>query len=141
MKFWDSSAIVPLLVEQSHTQAMLKLCGQDKEMLAWWGTEVECVSAIARLEREEKLTQEDTLFAIERLKELKKVWHEVQPIEDIRMTAERLLRVHALRAADALQIAAAFIVCEGRPSGLEFVCLDSRLTLAAQKEGFSVISY
>jgi hypothetical protein len=52
--------------------------------------------------------------------------------------ARRLLRVHPLRAADSLQLAAAVLASEGRPSTLEFVCLDDRLGIAAQREGFRV---
>ena len=51
----------------------------------------------------------------------------------------RFLRVHPLRAADALQLAAAFIAAERRPSSLEVVTLDDRLAAAARKEGFALI--
>jgi hypothetical protein len=48
------------------------------------------------------------------------------------------LRVHPLRAADALQLAAAFVAAERRPSSLEIVTLDQRLAAAARKEGFGL---
>jgi len=51
----------------------------------------------------------------------------------------RLLRVHPLRAAGALQLAAAFSAAEQRPSSLEMITVDDRLASAAQKEGFAVI--
>ena len=63
-------------------------------------------------------------------------WHEVEPSEEIRQSAKRLLRVHDLRTADALQLAAAFFVAEARPSTLEFISLDERLLDAARREGF-----
>lgn len=47
-----------------------------------------------------------------------------------------MLRVHPLRAADAAQLAAAFVAAERHPSSLEFVILDMRLAAAARKEGF-----
>jgi hypothetical protein len=50
--------------------------------------------------------------------------------------ARRVLRVHALRAADALQLAAALLVSEGNPGSLEVVTLDDRLLDAARREGF-----
>jgi hypothetical protein len=53
--------------------------------------------------------------------------------------ALRLLRNHPLRAADALQLAAALIASEETPQTLEFICLDDRLALAARREGFTVI--
>jgi hypothetical protein len=51
MKFWDASAIVPLLVAEPTTRPLQVLAGRDPEMLVWWGAEVECSSALALLER------------------------------------------------------------------------------------------
>jgi hypothetical protein len=59
-------------------------------------------------------------------------------VSEIKMTARRLLRVHPLRAADALQLAAAFVASERRPPTLEFVCLADRLNDAARREGFVI---
>ena len=67
-------------------------------------------------------------------------WQEVVPSGAVRNVAQRLLRVHPLRAADALQLAAATIASEREPASLEFVSLDERLNVAAQREGFIVIS-
>jgi predicted nucleic acid-binding protein len=65
-------------------------------------------------------------------------WNEVDPSDEIRETAARFLRVHALHAADALQLAAAFAAAERRPALLEKT-LDERLANAAHKEGFLVL--
>ena len=54
-------------------------------------------------------------------------------------TADRVLRTHALRAADAFQLAAAIVAADGEPRSLTFVTLDARLALAAGREGFPVI--
>jgi hypothetical protein len=43
------------------------------------------------------------------------------------------------RAADALQLAAAFIAAERRPPSLEVITLDERLAVAARKEGFALV--
>ena len=135
MKFWDSSAIVPLLLEEEATAAMLKHVRADRDLIVWWSTPVECASAIARLEREgARAAQVAEAFAL--LDELGSSWTEVEPHRDVRDVARRLLRVHQLRAADALQIAAAYLAAEGRPSTLEIVTLDDRLSHAAAKEGF-----
>lgn len=107
-------------------------------MIVWWATEVECVSAIARLEREGRLTSESTRAALERMDALATGWHEVQPVASVRRTARRLLRVHALRAADSLQLAAAMIASEAHPESLEIVSLDDRLIDAACREAFPV---
>src|SRR5204863_1626963 len=101
--------------------------------------EVECVSAVARLERDEALDGKAVAQAFKRLGRLAAAWHQVDPTDGVREAAVRLLRVHPLRAADSLQLAAAFVAAESRPASLEVVTLDDRLALAAQKEGFVVI--
>ena len=139
MKFWDASAIVPLLVAESMTRSVQTLARRDPDMLAWWGSRVECASALARLERDALLDRKDAALAFDRLKQLADAWHEIEPSEILRENALRFLRVHPLRAADALQLAAAFVAAERRPSSLEVVTLDGRLADAARKEGFELI--
>ena len=108
-------------------------------MLVWWGSEVECVSALARLERDGGLAPQAITLSLKRLGRLAAGWHEIDPSDAIREAAVRFLRVHPLRAADALQLAAAFLAAERRPASLEMVTLDDRLANAAGKEGFVVV--
>ncbi len=136
MRFWDSSALVPLVVDQAATNLVMALFERDPAMFVWWGTEVECVSALARLERERAIDRIRAEDADGRLKALADAWREVEPSQIVRECAIRFLRVHALRAADALQLAAAFVAAELRPSSLEMVTLDDRLADVARKEGF-----
>jgi uncharacterized protein with PIN domain len=56
VKFWDASAIVPLLMTEATTKAVQTLAEKDPTMIVWWATEVECAGAIARLERDDALT-------------------------------------------------------------------------------------
>jgi predicted nucleic acid-binding protein len=139
MKFWDASAIVPLLMTEPTTKTLQALAADDPAMLVWWATEVECASALARLEREGALDQPTVIEAFHRLKRLAAAWHEVDASDSLREAAVRFLRVHVLRAADALQLAAAFVAAERRPSSLEVITLDERLAAAARKEGFVLI--
>lgn len=138
MKFWDASAIVPLLVAEATTKGVQAIAEQDSTMLVWWATEVECASAIARLERDGALDDVAGAEAFDRLRHLASGWHEVEPSDAVREAAVRFLRVHPLRAADALQLAAAFVAAERRPSSIEVVTLDDRLAAAARKEGFAL---
>ena len=138
MRFWDSSALVPLLVREPRTSTLSALYKQDPAVLAWWGSEVECASAIGRLERAGALDVDSAGHALSRLDSLQDAWQGIQPVGEIKMTARRLLRVHPLRAADALQLAAAFVASERRPPTLEFVCLADRLNDAARREGFVI---
>ena len=139
MKFWDASAIVPLLVAEESTRRLQALAAKDSAMLVWWGTTVECISALARLERDDALNARAMTLTLQRLRQLAGSWHEVDPSDEIRETAARFLRVHPLRASDALQLAAAFAAAERRPASLEIVTLDDRLANAARKEGFAVL--
>ena len=66
-------------------------------------------------------------------------WNEVQPTEEVRNRAERLLRIHKLRAADALQLAAALVWCGDRPAGRVLIGADGNLSEAAAAESFTVI--
>ena len=75
-------------------------------------------SAIARLEREGALEAAAVAAAFARLKRLGEGWHEVEPSDGVREAAVRFLRVHQLRAADALQLAAAFVAAERLGAGL-----------------------
>jgi predicted nucleic acid-binding protein len=136
MKFWDSSAVIPLLVPEVMSDQTQKLFGSDPVMIVWWATEIECTSAIARRQRQVQLAEELAMDAFRRLSALQAGWHEVEPSDEIRESAKRFLRVHDLRTADALQLAAAFFVAEARPSTLEFVSMDERLLAAARREGF-----
>ncbi len=139
MKFWDSSAVAPLLIKEPSTKAVQKILEKDSDMLVWWGTEIECVSAIVRLEREMKISLGNIEKAFERLDCLKGAWNEIIPAEIVRRTARRMLRVHSLHAADSFQLAAAFCASNGQPSTLDFVCFDKQLLLAAEREGLKVI--
>ena len=139
MRFWDSSAIVPLLTTEassSWVQAELEL---DPSVVVWWGTEVECTSALTRLERDGALSAREVTAATERLAAMVGEWDEVRPVERIRPLAERLLRTHPLRAGDAIQLAAAILAADANPDSLPFMTLDDRLALAAEREGFPVV--
>ena len=138
MKFWDSSAVIPLLVSEAMSGSIQKLFDDDPIMVVWWATEIECTSAITRRQRQGGLGDAIATEAFTRLSALRAAWYEVEPGEEIRESAKRFLRVHDLRTADALQLAAAFFVAEAQPSTLEFVSLDDRLLTAARREGFGL---
>jgi len=138
LRFWDSSALVPLLAAEKRTRVVQSMYTRDPEAVVWWGTVVECASAISRLERDGAMSTEDAAESFARLDLLAPSWMQVDPSDEIRESARRFLRVHPLRAADALQLAAALAAAERRPSTLAFVTFDDRLREAAGKEGFLI---
>jgi predicted nucleic acid-binding protein len=139
MRFWDSSAIIPLCLRESTSEAVKGLLKSEEDMVVWWTTRIECLSALSRRHREKTLSSNDNLKTRAILSALAEAWSEVQPTEMIRQRAERLLSIHPLRAADALQLAAALIWAQENPRGLALVCLDHNLREAALREGFSVL--
>jgi hypothetical protein len=132
VRFWDASAIVPLIVHEPTTAETKAMLAADAEMSVWWGTEIECASAVAR-------RAPDASKAETRLEALKDSWQEVEPSDSMRETARRAARVHRLRAGDAFQLAAALLAAEGDPRTLPFVTLDDELAQAATLEGFPVV--
>jgi predicted nucleic acid-binding protein len=124
VRFWDSSAVIPLLVREASSPALRKLAKKDPQMIVWWGTPVECVSALSGLEREWPTAGGAVESALKRLEALARIWHEVQPVEQVRRMSLRLLRVHPLRAADALQLAAAIAASRNNPPDLPLVSLE-----------------
>ena len=139
MNFWDTSALVALGVEEAQRPLALRILEADDRMAVWWGAAVEYVAAISRRERDGSLTTEEASENLLRLRALSQVWYEVQPGQRIKVLAQRLLRVHPLRAADSLQLAAALVSSEEDPSSIGFVCFDVRLNQAASREGFTVL--
>jgi len=137
VRFWDTSGLVPLLLEQEMTARVRELFAEDAEVVAWWGTSIEIASAAARLRREGVLPVAGEERMLELLRTLRDGWIEVAPSEEVRQQAQRLLRVHSLRAADALQLAAAH-VWAGSSRDARLVTFDERLALAARLEGFKI---
>jgi uncharacterized protein len=139
VRFWDSSAIIPLLIHEPTSPWASATHRDDFVMAAWWGAAVECVSALARRERDGEIEAATSVAGLDRLDELAASWLEIAPTTRVRRTAIRLLRVHPLRATDALQLAAGITAAEDHTASMPFVTSDARLALAAQREGFEVI--
>jgi uncharacterized protein len=137
--FWDSSAVVPLLVADTQSAALSALMTTDREPTLWWGSPVECLSALYRRHRKQPLPQAALSGGLDRLRALVEHLDTIIPSDDVRRRAGRLVATHPLSAADAFQLGAALIWCEEQPAGETFVSLDERLREAARREGFKVL--
>jgi predicted nucleic acid-binding protein len=115
------------------------LVADDPDMMVSWASHVECGSAVHRLRREGVFNPADAAQLLSGLAGALDAANVVQPGDELCAMALRLLGVHPLRAADALQLAAALLWSRGRPAGKDFVCLDERLRTAAILEGFVVL--
>jgi uncharacterized protein len=138
--FWDASALVPLCVEQiPHTTKSQSLL-EKYAISAWWGTQVEIVSALTRLLRAGALTHPEFIRSRTEMRRISDNWQAVTPSDRVAMLAQDLLERHPLRAGDALQLAAAMVWCEESPKGEVFITTDRRLAEAAAQLGFALES-
>jgi predicted nucleic acid-binding protein len=137
--FWDSSALVPLLVPEDSSASLTRHIRSDSTPTIWWASPVECRSAIHRRHREGVVSDALLGEALRRLTRLIEAVDAVAATEEVRGRAGHMLATHPLRAADALQLAAALSWCEGSTAGQSFVCLDRRLRDAAGREGFALL--
>lgn len=139
MRFWDTSAIIPLFIAERGSTRVQSWYRQDSEIVVWTLTRVELLSAIARRRREEPQAAAALSVARRDLLRAWDQWSEVTAVEITRQLAERLIESHPLRAADALQVGAALVAAEHDPTSFEFVTFDRNLANAAEREGFSVL--
>lgn len=138
MRFWDSSAIVPLIVYEEETDYSMKALSDDRQVVIWCLSRVEVMSALCQRVQEGRLIERDFQNAKKRLGDFMEHVYEVSAIEKVRQRASRLLEVHPLRAADACQLAAALVATQEDPDRLTMLCFDERLANVASKEGFVV---
>lgn len=138
MRYWDASALVPLVVGEADTARREAQLREDAEIVTWWASRVECASALNRLARTGDMAEDQLAAALRKLDTLASGWIEVVPSDRLRARVLRLLRVHPLRAADALQLAACLAVCGDNPAHMVFLSADGRLLAAADKEGLTV---
>jgi len=135
--FWDSSALVPLCVAQPQTAKARMLYG-SYGIVAWWATQVEIMSGLTRLDRTRQIDHDRFLIGKQIAQEIVRGWLSVGSTGSIAAVACSLLEMHPLRAADAMQLAAALEWCEGKPKGNVFLTFDKRLSEAAGLAGFAL---
>lgn len=139
MRFWDSSAIVPLIIEESHSNTCRQILRIDSAQIVFCLSRTEILSALCRRRREDRLDDGDLDIAEARLESLACRWTEVHAITRVREAAEELLHRYPLRAADALQLGACIAIFGKQRRDREFVVLDDVLADAARDEGFKVV--
>jgi len=127
---------VPLIVKQPSSPAVQQWMAQDPEIVVWTLTPVEMVSALRRLVRSNQLGEDEANRAESLLVELAKRCHLIVDVELVKAIACRVLRVHSLRAADALQLGAALAWAGSNTQGCVLYTFDQQLAGAAGREGF-----
>lgn len=140
MRYWDASALVPLVVAEPETERVRSWLAEDGHIVTWAWTLTEISSAVERRAREGSLSRPQRRGVLERIESLAQSWDEVTDVLAVRSRANALLARHPLRVADAGQLGAALLIHEQLAGPLVFVCLDRRLSLAAERESLRVVS-
>lgn len=139
MRYWDASALVPIVVNEPSTERVRSWVQEDPAIVTWAWTRVEITSAVERLTREGTLTRAQRRTVLDRFTALADAWDEVTDVLAVRSRAVSLLARHPLRAADAAQLGAALLIDEHVEATLTFVCFDDRLAEAAEREGLVIL--
>lgn len=139
MRYWDASAIVPLVVAEPDSELVRTWLSEDDRIATWAWTRTEITAAIERRTREGTLSRQQRREVIERFDAFARSWDEVTDVLAVRARATALLARHPLRAADAGQLGAALLIKEQLAGALMFVCLDRRLSSAAELESLRVL--
>lgn len=139
MRFWDTSALVPVVVAERATPRVRRWMLEDGDVVVWTLTRVELLSALARRRREAPQAAGPLLAARRDLLAVWERWSEVTAVDLVRRQAERVVESHQVRAADALQIGAALVAASDQPESLTFVTLDIAQAEAAEREGLRVL--
>lgn len=139
MRFWDTSALFPVAVHERATSRVRQWIAEDRDVVVWALARVELLSAVSRRRRELQHAPAWLMRARREFLEASERWAEISAIDLVRVHAERVIERYPLRAADALHIGAALVACDGDPTSLDFVTLDSAQARAAEVEGFRVL--
>lgn len=141
MRFWDSSALVPLLVVERGTSVAARWLREDPRVMVWTLTRVELLSALARRRRIDASYAPAIAAARRDVFEIWERWSEITAVDVVRRHAERLVESHPIKAGDALQLGAALVAVEQNPELYEFVTLDENQATAAEREGLRVLTW
>jgi predicted nucleic acid-binding protein len=138
MRFFDASALVKKYVRETDSARVRRLLRSGEVALSRL-SEVEVVSAFARLARDEAISVAQRNRAAAAFVSDLMAWHVIELTPDVMATARRLLMQHQLRAGDAVQLSAALVLQIGLGEALEeFVAYDHRILDVADAEQLAV---
>jgi hypothetical protein len=133
----ESSALVKRYVAEPVSSLVAAALARDPRVVTSLLTRLEVRAALAAAHRDGRLA--DLAATVVRLGRdwtlVLAVAVDVTMLDDAALLTEK----HALRAADALQLASALFAAAGEPSRLPFGSFGERLNRAAAAEGFPVL--
>ena len=140
--FFDSSALAKRYIQEQGTAAVLVLFEKAGRLVISRLAIVEVTSALVRRQRAGEMSARQFEVVFSALSaDLRQRFEVVDLGGPVTTRAVDLVRAHALRAADALQLACALIGRGERKEDSEFtfVSTDRELNAAAELEGLSIL--
>jgi predicted nucleic acid-binding protein len=137
MRYFDASALVKRYVREQGTTKVRRLLASGVPATSRFSA-IEIASALARRAREGAFTDEARDGAIAAFETDLSGMLVVELTATIVTRAQALLRRHALRAADAVQLASCLYIQAELGEETSFVAFDDRLTTAARSEGLII---
>ena len=138
IRFFDASAVVAAYAKQADSSRMRELLAREGAAVSRLA-EVETVSALARLVREDAIAGADRDAAIASFLEDLGGWEIVEVTREVTARAREVILAHPLKASDAVQLASALVLQSRIGNPLDaFVTLDARLLDAARRERLTV---
>jgi len=137
--YLDSSAIIKVYLREPWAQLITAALAADPVAHTAEISYVETRTAFSRALREGRITAADQSALVAAF-EVDWTGYARVPIDEalLRLAADLVDRhsAHALRAIDALHLAAAVRIAAGAPRAVAIVCWDRRLWRCARDEGF-----
>ena len=142
--YLDTSALVKLYITERGSERMVELASEDAghDLATCAITQVEFHSAVDRRRRMDDLDEDEAERAVESFGKYFKSEVFRYPVDDQTLDlACVLVHRHALRAYDAVQLAACLFLLRLRSrDDLTFVSADRNLLTAARSEGLAVLN-
>ena len=130
--FCDTSALMKLLVDEARSEQLRQISTTVDAIgvcrISW----AESLAALARLQRENPVNNEDLEQARQQLIQCWQTFTIVEVSQPLVETAGRFADVFALRGYDSVQLAAAHELHVNAEQPVLFACYDRRLNQAAQ---------
>jgi uncharacterized protein len=132
--YFDTSAIVPLLVEEPATEHWKRFWDEATRIVSARSIYPEASAALARAARMGRLSPTQMVRATAELDDLVTQVDFVEITEDLARTAGRFAQIHGLRGYDAVHLAAGVMVAD---HDTVFVTGDADLADAAKASGLA----
>lgn len=138
--FLDSSALVKGYRQEVGTSRVNQLLGGPDPLIISQLAHLEVSSALVRRARESRISDQELQQSLHELdREVARSLETIRLDDALIASAIQLTRNHALRAADAIQLACALVARIFRPQHeLIFVSADLELNAAAVAEGLRI---